>query len=149
MYKLDLPVDYKEASAIERRRNVEEQRKSRIFNARVRTIGVRMSSLQFSYKMACALGNSHVYFARVFFHITLIKTTLHILVTVNSIFETIICVLRLRQVFLLFVFKISPRTDGSEQTKLNILSESLYLCYLGNWSQDNPISKVTLIIRMK
>ena len=40
MYKLDLPVDYKEAAAIERRRNMEEQRKSRIFNANSRTIGV-------------------------------------------------------------------------------------------------------------
>ena len=40
MYKLDLPVDYKEAAAIERRRNMEEQRKSRIFNAKSRTIGV-------------------------------------------------------------------------------------------------------------
>ena len=40
MYKLDLPVDYKEAAAIERRRNQEEQRKSRIFNAKTRLIGV-------------------------------------------------------------------------------------------------------------
>lgn len=40
MYKLDLPVDYKESAAIERRRNMEEQRKSRIFNAKTRTIGV-------------------------------------------------------------------------------------------------------------
>ncbi|XP_046363465.1 RIB43A-like with coiled-coils protein 2 [Haliotis rufescens] len=46
MYKLDLPVDYKEASAIERRRNVEEQRKSRIFNARVRTIGIDPQALE-------------------------------------------------------------------------------------------------------
>lgn len=40
MYKLDLPVDYKEAAAIERRRNQEEQRKSRIFNAKTRLIGL-------------------------------------------------------------------------------------------------------------
>ena len=40
MYKLDLPVDYKEASAIERRRKMEEDRKGRIFNAKIRTIGV-------------------------------------------------------------------------------------------------------------
>ena len=40
MYKLDLPVDYKEAAAIERRRNQEEQRKSRIFNAKTRIIGI-------------------------------------------------------------------------------------------------------------
>jgi len=40
MYKLDLPIDYKEAAAIERRRVMEEERKSRIFNAKTRTIGV-------------------------------------------------------------------------------------------------------------
>ena len=40
MYKLDLPVDYKEAAAIERRRQMEEERKTRIFNAKARTIGV-------------------------------------------------------------------------------------------------------------
>ena len=44
MYKLDLPVDMKESAAIERRRNRELQRQSRIFNARVRTIGVRAFS---------------------------------------------------------------------------------------------------------
>jgi len=46
MYKLDLPVDYKEAAAIERRRNMEEQRKSRIFNAKTRTIGVDVQALE-------------------------------------------------------------------------------------------------------
>ena len=45
MYKLDLPVDYKEAAAIERRRNMEEQRKSRIFNAKVRTIGIDLQAV--------------------------------------------------------------------------------------------------------
>ncbi|KAL8609914.1 hypothetical protein ACOMHN_016389 [Nucella lapillus] len=40
MYKLDLPVDYKEAAAIERRRQMEDERKTRIFNAKSRTIGV-------------------------------------------------------------------------------------------------------------
>lgn len=45
MYKLDLPIDYKEASAIERRRNLEEQRKSRIFNAKTRLIGVDVQAL--------------------------------------------------------------------------------------------------------
>ena len=45
MYKLDIPVDYKEAAAIERRRNLEEQRKSRIFNARTRLIGVDEQAL--------------------------------------------------------------------------------------------------------
>ncbi len=45
MYKLDLPVDYKEAAAIERRKNMEEQRKSRIFNAKTRLIGVDMQAL--------------------------------------------------------------------------------------------------------
>lgn len=46
MYKLDLPVDYKEAAAIERRRNMEEQRKSRIFNSKSRTIGVDLQALE-------------------------------------------------------------------------------------------------------
>lgn len=45
MYKLDLPVDYREAAAIERRRNMEKQRQSRIFNAKVRTIGVSMNKV--------------------------------------------------------------------------------------------------------
>lgn len=45
MYKLDLPIDYKEAAAIERRRNLEEQRKSRIFNAKTRLIGVDEAAL--------------------------------------------------------------------------------------------------------
>ncbi|CAG5118410.1 unnamed protein product [Candidula unifasciata] len=45
MYKLDLPVDYKEAAAIERRRAMEEERKSRIFNAKVRQIGVDKQAL--------------------------------------------------------------------------------------------------------
>lgn len=40
MYKVDLPVDRKEAAAIERRRALEEQRKARIFNSRNRLIGV-------------------------------------------------------------------------------------------------------------
>ncbi len=46
MYKLDLPIDYKEAAAIERRRNQEEQRKSRIFNARTRLIGVDSQAIE-------------------------------------------------------------------------------------------------------
>jgi hypothetical protein len=45
MYKLDLPIDYREAAAIERRRNLEEQRKSRIFNAKTRLIGVDVQAL--------------------------------------------------------------------------------------------------------
>lgn len=40
MYKLDIPLDLKESAAIERRRNLERDRQNRIFNARVRTIGV-------------------------------------------------------------------------------------------------------------
>lgn len=40
MYKLDLPIDHKETAAIERRRNLELERQSRIFNAKVRTIGI-------------------------------------------------------------------------------------------------------------
>lgn len=46
MYKLDLPIDYKEAAAIERRRNQEEQRKSRIFNSKTRIIGVDLQALE-------------------------------------------------------------------------------------------------------
>ncbi|KAM8933921.1 RIB43A-like with coiled-coils protein 1 [Pelodytes ibericus] len=46
MYKLDLPIDPKEISAIERRRNREQQRQSRIFNAKVRTIGVDLPTLE-------------------------------------------------------------------------------------------------------
>ncbi|KAK3101431.1 hypothetical protein FSP39_003540 [Pinctada imbricata] len=45
MYKLDLPIDYKEAAAIERRRAMEEERKSRIFNAKTRTIGVDIQAI--------------------------------------------------------------------------------------------------------
>jgi len=46
MYKLDLPVDMHESAAIERRRIREQQRQSRVFNARVRTIGVDVNSLE-------------------------------------------------------------------------------------------------------
>ncbi|KAM3912282.1 RIB43A-like with coiled-coils protein 1 [Leptodactylus fuscus] len=46
MYKLDLPVDLKEVAAIERRRNREQQRQSRIFNAKFRTIGVDVAALE-------------------------------------------------------------------------------------------------------
>ncbi|XP_069841892.1 RIB43A-like with coiled-coils protein 2 isoform X2 [Dendropsophus ebraccatus] len=45
MYKLDLPVDLKEVAAIERRRNKEQQRQSRIFNAKARTMGVDVATL--------------------------------------------------------------------------------------------------------
>lgn len=59
MYKLDLPVDYKEAAAIERRRRMEEERKSRIFNAKCRTIGVRFSpTYTLSYQNSYA--RSHI-----------------------------------------------------------------------------------------
>lgn len=46
MYKLDLPIDLRESAAIERRRIKEQQRQSRIFNARVRTIGVDLQALE-------------------------------------------------------------------------------------------------------
>jgi len=46
MYKLDLPIDLKEAAAIERRRAQEEQRKTRIFNSKTRIIGVDEQALQ-------------------------------------------------------------------------------------------------------
>ncbi|VDM33751.1 unnamed protein product [Hydatigera taeniaeformis] len=45
MHKLNLPIDKKEAAAIERRRIAEEQRKARIFNERIRLIGVDESTL--------------------------------------------------------------------------------------------------------
>jgi len=45
MYKLDIPVDLKEAAAIERRRACEEARKSRIFNSKTRQIGVDQQAL--------------------------------------------------------------------------------------------------------
>ncbi|KAM3187875.1 hypothetical protein ACTXT7_001471, partial [Hymenolepis weldensis] len=40
MYKLELPSDKKEKAAIERRRILEEQRRARIFNEKIRLIGV-------------------------------------------------------------------------------------------------------------
>jgi len=46
MYKLDLPIDLKEAAAIERRRNKELERQNRIFNAKVRTIGIDVQALK-------------------------------------------------------------------------------------------------------
>ena len=57
MYKLDLPVDYKEAAAIERRRNMEEQRKSRIFNSKTRTIGVSFICIQVTGSVGFAIFN--------------------------------------------------------------------------------------------
>lgn len=42
MYKVDIQADFREAAAVEARRNREKQRQSRIFNARYRTIGVRL-----------------------------------------------------------------------------------------------------------
>ena len=36
MYKLDIPLDQKEAAAINRRKQNEEERQNRIFNARTR-----------------------------------------------------------------------------------------------------------------
>lgn len=46
MYKLDLPVDMRESAAIERRKQRELERQSRIFNASVRTIGVDLHALE-------------------------------------------------------------------------------------------------------
>lgn len=46
MYKLDLPIDMREHAAIQRRKNAEMQRQSRIFNARVRTVGVDLQGLE-------------------------------------------------------------------------------------------------------
>jgi hypothetical protein len=46
MYKLDLPVDFKEQAAIERRRRLEKERQSRIFNNKHRLIGVDLEALE-------------------------------------------------------------------------------------------------------
>lgn len=73
MYKLDLPIDYKEAAAIERRRNQEEQRKSRIFNAKTRIIGIdrqavdqqvkdRRQMEEFERRRSEAFGESFFFF---------------------------------------------------------------------------------------
>lgn len=40
MYKIDFPIDAKEAAVISRRRRAEEERKLRIFNPHQRIIGV-------------------------------------------------------------------------------------------------------------
>ncbi|XP_040271568.1 RIB43A-like with coiled-coils protein 2 [Bufo bufo] len=45
MYKLDLPVDLDEAAVLQRRRNAEQQRLSRVFDSRVRTIGMDKEAL--------------------------------------------------------------------------------------------------------
>ena len=46
MHKVDLRADAKEAACIERRRNLERDRKARIFNARERRIGVSERDLK-------------------------------------------------------------------------------------------------------
>jgi hypothetical protein len=46
MYKLDLPLDKKEFQALEARRQRELQRQSRVFNAKVRTIGIDLQAVQ-------------------------------------------------------------------------------------------------------
>ncbi|TGZ75644.1 hypothetical protein CRM22_000272 [Opisthorchis felineus] len=46
MYKLDIPLDAKEAAVIEARRKREQERQARIFNARTRLIGVDERALQ-------------------------------------------------------------------------------------------------------
>ncbi|CAL8071206.1 unnamed protein product [Calicophoron daubneyi] len=46
MYKLDLPIDAKEAAIIESRRKREQERQERIFNARKRLIGIDEQALK-------------------------------------------------------------------------------------------------------
>ncbi|XP_005282405.1 RIB43A-like with coiled-coils protein 1 isoform X2 [Chrysemys picta bellii] len=46
MHKVDLPLESKEAAALEARREREKQRQSRIFNARHRTMGVDVEALR-------------------------------------------------------------------------------------------------------
>ncbi|XP_043943169.1 RIB43A-like with coiled-coils protein 2 [Protopterus annectens] len=45
MHKVDLPADVREDAVLERRRNKELQRRSRIFNTHVRTIGIDKKAL--------------------------------------------------------------------------------------------------------
>lgn len=45
MYKVDLPVENSAALAVESRRAAEEARRSRIFNARTRVIGLDLQGL--------------------------------------------------------------------------------------------------------
>ncbi|KAL0968522.1 hypothetical protein UPYG_G00267960 [Umbra pygmaea] len=47
MYKVELPKDRNAAASMERRRNREIQRQDRIFNARVRTIGIDKDALDY------------------------------------------------------------------------------------------------------
>ena len=50
MFKFDSRVDNKEAMALEMRKKREEDRKNRIFNAKVRQIGVDTKSLEAQIK---------------------------------------------------------------------------------------------------
>ena len=50
MYKVDIPLDNKEAAVIERRQNAEAARKSRIFDSKQRTIGVDLDALDSQVK---------------------------------------------------------------------------------------------------
>ena len=66
MYKLDIRVDTKESAAIERRRNLERQRQSRIFNARERTIGVGLLWLCESFYPSYILSDMLPVFLNIF-----------------------------------------------------------------------------------
>lgn len=50
MYKVDIPLDYKESAVIERRKNAEAARKSRIFDSKSRVIGVDLAALDAQVK---------------------------------------------------------------------------------------------------
>lgn len=45
MYKVDLPVDQSTEKAVERRRSAENARKARIFNTRLRVMGLDLDAL--------------------------------------------------------------------------------------------------------
>ncbi len=45
MYRVDLPVDRSIETAMERRRSAEAQRKARIFNTRLRVMGLDLDAL--------------------------------------------------------------------------------------------------------
>lgn len=57
MYKTDIPLDMKEAAVIERRKNAEAARKSRIFDSQKRTIGVDLAALESQVKERKAREN--------------------------------------------------------------------------------------------
>lgn len=72
MYKVDLPIDQSIEMAVERRRSAEKARKARIFNTRVRVMGLDLDALNLQVQERkhqqlterqrdSAFGKRHVY----------------------------------------------------------------------------------------